>query len=112
VATTRGGLYPDDAKFVQVVQTHGPDLKNCFLDQHLEDEWSMSMKVGFPGRRVSGKVLHKGTPDSSIVAERLKDCVYNRVAMWPWPTVKGDPGYDAGTPFIAFLTGLERPRGN
>ena len=69
----------------------------------------MTFRTG-GGRGIAGTSINrKGVPDSSIVAERLKDCIYNRVLGWPFPNLKGDPGF-TGTPYVAVLSGLENKR--
>ena len=104
-----GYLYPDTPKFVEIVEkTHGPSLKQCFLDQHLTEAWSALVEVSFTkdgGRSVSARLLHEGAADkTSATAQALENCYLTPIALWPWPKPSFDT-LDGGRPYIRFIVG-------
>ncbi|MBL8612515.1 MAG: hypothetical protein JNL38_34555, partial [Myxococcales bacterium] len=105
---TYGNLYPAQADFIRVVDTHAPGLQRCFQDERVADSWTITFTVKFAhGRSLSAMVVHEGAVvgTGDPTAERLRNCTYNAVAMWPWPAAP-QQAPDAGAPYVRFFVGM------
>jgi hypothetical protein len=88
---TRGsssGLAWKNSNLAGLVETFGPGLRLCVLDQHLDDEWSVRVNVTFDAegsRLVSVRVRHRGLDaEQTLVGDALVSCG-GLLASWPWP---------------------------
>lgn len=104
-----GGLYPNDAKFISVADTNGPNLKVCFDNEHQADQWSAIILVRFTkdgGRSIGPLILHEGAEDHGQTAQNLIGC-FGAIGLWPWPkpSQQGFDDLDGGLPYIKLVVG-------
>jgi hypothetical protein len=75
----------------QVLEAYGPALRKCMLDQVLDDDWSIAIRISFYGERargVSTTAFYRGVDASETVpGDALVTCG-GITALWPWPDTK------------------------
>ena len=91
-------------------------MKRCWVQEGITDEWSAGFQVTFRGKGVKGirnsYITHGGTPDTSIVGTRIRECITNEAIQWKWPDPPPADDLQTKPAYINILTGMSaRPPG-
>jgi hypothetical protein len=103
------GLHFGDTKLRALLESRGPLLRACVLDLHLEDEWSMFVRVTFGERgtrSVATRVLHRGVDAKRTpLGDALFDCA-GLTATWPWPAADAAALQPGEKPYVQIEAGV------